>query len=207
MRRLTHRAACLALLAVLLPPAAAAAGETDGPQATIERTTERIIAVLEDPALQGEAHEAERRAKIIDIVNGRFQWPEMARRSLGRHWRGLSEAQRQQFIPLFSELIRRTYLARVEGYEGEEVRYVRERVDGRYARVHIAIVTTKRKTIPVVYSLKRFDGRWLVYDFQIEGVRIVNNYRRQFDNILARGSFEELIDKLEAKLKKMREDD
>jgi phospholipid transport system substrate-binding protein len=207
VRRLARCAACLAPIALLCPLAPAAGGETDGPQAAIKQTTRRIISVLEDPALQGEGKTAERRARIIELVNERFHWPEMARRALGRHWRGRSEAERQRFLPLFAELIRRTYLARVEGYEGEEVRYAGERVDGRYARVRIEVITTRRKTIPVVYSLKRFDGRWLIYDFQIEGVRIVNNYRRQFDNILARGSFDNLNDQLEAKLEKLREDD
>ena len=205
MKALTLWAAMAGLVALAAGPAAAGAAD-EGPQAAIRATTDAILATLKDPALKPPEKKAERREKILAAVNARFQWPEMSQRALGRHWRARSDDERKQFIPLFAEIVRNTYLARVEAYEGEQVVYKGERVEGHYARVSVHVVTTKHTTIPIIYSLKRFDDQWLIYDFSIEGVRIVNNYRRQFDNLLNRGSFAQLIEKLKAKVEAMAKD-
>ena len=192
--------------AVAAVAAAAVAGQAAGPKAQIQQSTDEILAVLRDPALKGDTHKAARRAKIIAIVDQRFHWEEMARRSLARRWLGLSADDRKVFVGLFTQLVRNTYMSKVEGYSGEQVRYDNEQIDGRYARVHIRIVTTKDTEIPLVYSMKQFGKPWMVYDVAIEGVRLVGNYRTQFRDMLARMSYPKFIAKLKEKVAKLHDD-
>jgi phospholipid transport system substrate-binding protein len=202
----------LAALNVLLLSAAwAGAGEAppptaDGPQAQIKQSTDKILAVVRDPDLEGDDKKEERRKKILDAVDERFNWTEMARRALARHWRARTPEEQKEFVPLFTELVRRTYMRRVEGYAGEKVVYKGERVDGLYARVNVEIISTKNTEVPVVYSMKKHGAQWLVYDMAIEGVRLVNNYRTQFNSMLNGMSYREFVEKLKAKVAAMKDE-
>lgn len=192
-RTLTAAILAFGVLSAGAEPAPAASGPLD----VVKNSTERVIAIVKDPTLKAPGKEEERRQKMIAVIDGGFNWEAMARRSLGRHWRTLTDEQRARFVALFTELIRGTYMGRVEAYTSEKVFYRGERIDGDYARVTVDILSVNNNLIPVVYSMKRYDGRWLVYDLAIEGVKIVNNYRRQFDSILGRQSFDGLLKRIE----------
>lgn len=207
MKTRTHWAALAALVALLLAARPAASGEAQGgPQDMIRRSTDRALAIVMDPALKGPEKREERRQKIRAVVDEGFNWDDMARSALGRHWRARTPEERKVFVPLFADLLRNTYMSKIEGYTGNKVLYKGERVEGSYARVSVEIITTKGTAVPVVYSVKQFDGKWLVYDLAIEGVKLVNNYRRQFDSILDRGSFAQLIEKLKAKVASIKDE-
>ena len=96
----------------------------------------------------------------------------------------------------------RTYLERVEGYSGEKVLYINEVVDGKYGIVSVKIVTEKDTEISVRYKVKKKGENWLVYDISIEGVSLINNYRKQFNSIIVRSSYKELVGKLREKVGK-----
>jgi phospholipid transport system substrate-binding protein len=169
------------------------------PTEMVKGTTDKIIAIVSDPALKDPAKEKERRGQIRKAVDEMCDWQEMSRRSLGRYWAQRSEKEKKEFIQLFGQLLERTYIDKVEGYSGEKVIYTGERVDGDYAEVEVKIVTKKNTEIPVVYKLRSRDQRWWAYDMVIEGVSLVNNYRTQFSDILAKSSFEGLMKKLREK--------
>lgn len=186
----------------VLRAGAAPAPAASGPLDVVKNSTEGVIAIAKDPTLKAPDKEEERRQKMIAIVNEGFNWEAVARRSLGHHWRDVTDEQRARFILLFTDLVRGTYMRRVEAYTSEKVYYRGERIDGDYARVTVDILSVNNNLIPVVYSMKRYDGRWLVYDLAVEGVKIVNNYRRQFDSILGRQSFDDLLKRIETTLEK-----
>jgi phospholipid transport system substrate-binding protein len=166
----------------------------------VKSTTDKIIAIVTDPALKEPAQEEKKKSLIMKAVDERFDWREMSRRSLGRHWAKLNEDQRKDFVTLFSQLLERTYLDRVEGYSGEKVTYTGEKVDGDYATVESTVLTRKNVDTPVVYKLKKDGDSWLVYDISIEGVSLVYNYRNQFNSILSKSSYAELVAKLKEKV-------
>jgi len=170
------------------------------PTDRIKKTTDEIIQIVQDPALKAPDKEAERRKLIRKAVDEIFDWEEFAKRTLGRHWRKRSEAEKKEFIYLFGKLLERTYLDKVEGYSGEKVIYVGDRTEGNYALVKVKVITKKGTEVHVLYRMKKKAGKWMVYDVSIEGVSLVNNYRTQFNNILVRSSFETLIQKLKAKV-------
>lgn len=171
-----------------------------GPTEDVRKTTDKLIAIVSDPAMKSADRAAERARRIRKAVDERFDWKEMSKRSLARHWKKRTEREKEEFIDLFGKLLERTYLDKVEGYSGEKVLYVGERVDGNYGLVVVKIVTRKDTEILVKYKLKKKVSEWLVYDISIEGISLVNNYRKQFNSIMTRSSYEDLIKKLRRKV-------
>lgn len=169
------------------------------PTEKVKETADKIISIVSDPALKDPAKAAQRRERIRKAVDELCDWEEMSRRSLGRYWAQRSEQEKKEFVRLFGQLLERTYSDKVEGYSGEKVNYLGERVDGDYAEVEVKVVTNKNTEIPVVYRMRAKDQKWLVYDMVIEGVSLVNNYRTQFSDILAKSSFEALLKRLKEK--------
>lgn len=184
-------------LVLVAAPLTASAGV---PTEQIKETTDKIISILADPELKGPAQAEKRRNLIRKTADDRFDWQEMSRRSLGQHWRKLSEEEKKTFVNLFSQLLERTYMEKVEDYSGEKVSYTGETIDGDYATVEMKVLTSKNVEIPVVNKMKKNGGEWMVYDVSIEGVSLVNNYRTQFSSILSKSSFAELLAKLQEKV-------
>jgi phospholipid transport system substrate-binding protein len=161
---------------------------------------DRVVGVLEDPALKQEARAADRQAAIRAIANEIFDFRELSQRTLARHWQGRTAAERDEFVRLFADLLERSYIGKIETYSGSErIQYLAESVDGDQATVRTKIVTKAGTEIPVDYRMQRSGDRWLVYDVTIEGVSLIANYRAQFNRIIQQSSFKELLAKLAAK--------
>lgn len=191
--------ACLLLSVALGPAPPARAGEGD-PRDQIKQTTDKVVGILSDPQLKGPGKTAERRRLIQAAADERFDWEEMAKRSLGRFWPQRTPAEKKEFSHLFRELLGNAYLGKLEEYSGEKIAYEGETVDGDYATTRVRIVTTKGQEIPIEYRMLKRGPRWVVYDVSIEGVSLVNNYRTQFNSILVKSPFPVLIEKLRAKV-------
>jgi phospholipid transport system substrate-binding protein len=179
-------------------PSRAQAGE---PQEKVRETIDAVLAVLQDKSLQGEENTGRRRAKMRQAVFQRFGFEEMAQRALGQYWPKRTPAEKKEFVSLFSDLLERSYITKIESYTDEQqVLYTKESIDQDYASVRTEIVVKRDANVEVVYQLLRRDGSWQVYDVVIEGVSLVNNYRTQFNNIISRESYEALVKKLKLKL-------
>jgi phospholipid transport system substrate-binding protein len=189
-------AVTLALMVVGIAPAAVAGPATD----QIKPQIDRVIATLEDPALKSNGKIAERRQILRAITDGVFDWTEMAKRSLGRHWAARTRTEQQEFVTLFRELLERAYVGKIERYSGEPVAYVGEVVDGDVTTVRTRITTRQNQEVPIDYRMYRDGGRWRVYDVLIESISLVNNYRTQFDGIIKTSSYEELVKRLRARV-------
>ncbi len=170
------------------------------PTEQIKQTTDKILSIVKDPALKSPSKAQERRRLISKAVDERFDWEEMARRSLGRYWAQRTAEEKKEFVHLFSELVERTYMGKVEDYSGEKVQYEGETIEGDYAVVKVNIITQKNRDISVDYRLQKEGNEWLVYDVSIEGVSLVNNYRTQFNSIILQSSYENLVKRLKAKV-------
>ena len=188
----------LALLGLLA--GAASAGE---PLDKIRATVEDVLAVLADETLQSPERKELRRDKLRQAVYQRFGFEEMARRSLGRHWRDLNAEQRQEFVSLFSDLLERSYVDKIEAAgTGGQVDYARETIDDEgFASVLTVVTNRLGSQIEVEYRLLQHDAGtpWEVYDIVIEGVSLINNYRTQFNNVIHRTSYDGLVKQLRLK--------
>jgi phospholipid transport system substrate-binding protein len=189
--------AAVGLGILLVAPPALAGAENAGEQ--LRQTVDKLLAILKDPQLKGEDKRNERREKLRKLIYQRFDFTEMAKRSLGSHWRRRSPDEQKEFIQLFTRLLEDAYLDKIESYNGEQVVYSKERQDDKFAEVDTKIVDKNGRQFSVDYRLHNVDRDWKVYDVLIENVSLVNNYRSQFNRVLARSSFEELLARMKEK--------
>jgi phospholipid transport system substrate-binding protein len=179
-----------------VPPSQALAGE---PTVQVKQTVDAVLDVLRNKELKKPEKTEQRRTKIRQVVSGRFDFAEMAKRSLAQHWKKRTPEEQKEFVPLYTDLLENTYIRKIERYENEKVVYLDEKIEGDHATVKTNIVTTKNAEIPIEYRLLKEGDQWKAYDVVIEGVSLVNNYRNQFNNIIRSGSYEELVKRLKNK--------
>ena len=190
-----RRIGALFLLALLSTPEAALAGD---PTDQIRGAIDRGIAILQRPDLKAKEKREERREALRKELFPYFNFGEMAKRSLGVHWKDRTPEEREEFIRLFRNLLENAYAGKIEGYKGEKILYRKESVDLPYAEVNTVIVTLQGDEIPVDYRVLKDGARWRIYDIVIEGVSLVNNYRSQFAGILQKSSYTELVRRLKS---------
>ena len=188
------------IVPVLLIAAMAVPVMAADPMDEIKQTTDKILSVVTNPAFKTPSETEEREKLIRQAVDERFDWEEMARRSLAIHWATRTAEERKEFVRLFADLVERTYMKKVEDYSGEKVLYEGETKEGGYASVRVKIVTKRGEDIPVEYHLKKEGNDWFIYDVSIEGVGLINNYRVQFHSIISQSSYENLVKRLREKV-------
>jgi len=162
-------------------------------------TVSQALGVMRDQELKKPERMDERVARLKKIADARFDYGEMAKRSLGGQWDKLRERERQEFVDLFTEFLTATYVDKLHSYSDEEVKFLNERLDGNYAEVK-SILVGKKTEIPMDYRLIEKDGDWKAYDVVIDGISLVQNYRGQFKAILRSSSYEQLIQVLRNKI-------
>ena len=183
---------CTILLVIGCFAGTASAGE--GPAAVLDRALQQSVTVLGDSGLGEKAKTERLRAVVLPL----FDFPEMARRSLGSHWRRRTPQQREEFTTLFTRLLERTYTSRITSYNGQQTQVVGEDADGRFARVDTEIMDRDGRKFDVDYRMHRAGdpAQWRIYDVVIEDISLVNNYRAQFNRVINRKSFENLLGRL-----------
>ena len=175
-------------------PAAAAS-----PEVQVRQSIDEILAILKDPQLRNESNKSERRRRLREAIHRRFDFAEMAGRSLGAEWRRRSPEEQKEFVVLFTDLFEDAYLDLIESYSGEKVEYLRNRTENDFAEVDTKLIDDKGREFLITYRLHNVNGDWKVYDVVIDHVSLVNNYRAQFTRVLARSSFQELLNKMKEK--------
>jgi len=175
---------------------------TDSPIETIRMTIQQARAVLEDPNYQGQDHKQQRLAKVKEIVLPQFDSQEVAKRTLSTHWKGLTDEQQQEFVQLFIALVEKTYSHNLDRYNnGVQFFFDHERIEDQFSEVDTRVLDpVQNRTFSIGYRLHNVNGKWLVYDVVIENVSMVQNYRNQFNRILTKSSYEELIKALQNKI-------
>jgi phospholipid transport system substrate-binding protein len=199
MRSLRRPVAQALLLVLVLGVMAAPPVAAGAPSDQLKTQIDRVLKALEDPDLKKEGRAKERRAAVRKIANDIFDFGETARRSLGPHWQARTPAERDEFVQLFSDLLERSYISKVELYGGEKIQYLGDSIEADQAKVMTKLLTKGGSEIPIEYRMHSKGGRWLVYDVIIEGVSLVANYRTQFNKIIRTSSYQELVKKMKAK--------
>ncbi|MBI2998958.1 MAG: ABC transporter substrate-binding protein [Deltaproteobacteria bacterium] len=182
------------LLFLFSPPLSAGA-----PTDQIRATVDKALAVLKDPRLKSVAKTQERREKLRQILYAQFDFTEMAKRSLGSHWRKRTPKEQEEFVDLFTSLLEKAYTDRIESYNDETFQYPRETLDGSFADVESRVITQKGEQFTILYKTSLVNGQWKVYDVVIENISLVNNYRSQFNRVITHDSYEELVRRMKDK--------
>lgn len=169
------------------------------PTDQIKATVEKALVVLKDPRLKPPAKLRERRDQLRQILFARFDFTEMAKRALGSNWRRRTPQEQEEFIRLFTDVLETAYAEIIESYSDEKIVYLNERVDGTYADVASKIFTSKGEEYSINYKAHLISNEWKVYDVVAENISLVNNYRSQFNRVIANASYEELVRRLKNK--------
>ena len=175
----------------------------DTPTVLIKSAVDQAINTLTDPYLQGEDKKEERRTLLRQIILSRFDFREMAKRSLGTHWLKRSREDKSEFVRLFTNFVEKVYLGRIESYNnGEKFIYSNERIKGSNAEVRSKILTSKGEEFQINYKLHRVGKEWKIYDVVVENISLISNYRSQFNRIITKTSYDELVSSMRQKLSK-----
>ena len=185
----------LLISVIWLPTLAIAAGPTDQVRATVDK----VLVMVKNPDLKSPAQKKDLQARLAEVIYPRFDFAEMAKRTLGPHWSRRTAEEQREFVSIFAALLGRSYSDKIESYRSQNVLYTREVEDKNYAEVDTTIVSDKQERVSVNYKLHSVDKEWRVYDLVIEDISMINNYRSQFNRVIARSSFEELVRMLKEK--------
>jgi phospholipid transport system substrate-binding protein len=191
---------------LMLVSFAAREGWAGAPTDQLRGNVERVLKLVGDTSTKPSDKTKDRRAQVRRIADDFFAFDETAKRALGRHWQARTPAEQKEFIAVFSDLLERSYLTKIELYGGEKIQYVGEVAESDQATVKTKIVTKGESEIPVDYRMLRRGEKWLVYDVVIEGVSLISNYRTQFNKIIQTSSYQELVKKIKSKDSELADD-
>ncbi|MGH7772447.1 MAG: MlaC/ttg2D family ABC transporter substrate-binding protein [Candidatus Binatia bacterium] len=168
------------------------------PTEQLKTTVNRVLETFSDPELQGNAKRTEKREQLRRIILPRFDFIEMARRSLGNHWQRNPEKQKE-FVSAFTDFLEDSYLSKSELYKNGRILYVRERLDKDFAEINTKFVQSSGDETSIDYKLHLVGREWKVYDMLIDNISLVNNYRSQINRILTTAPMDDLLKKLHEK--------
>ncbi|MDQ6990831.1 MAG: ABC transporter substrate-binding protein [Mariprofundaceae bacterium] len=195
----------LGLCMLAVPVLSVGSENHDGPKAVVEAAVGGIVKVLKERTSKGALTEKDRQA-IRQQVTGRFDYREMARRSVGRSWKKHTAEQQAAFTAIFRDLLEYTYGNRLTAYKDQVIEYDAAEFRKSKARVKTRVIDAHKST-PVAYRLHHTPQGWMVYDIKIEGVSLVGTFRKDFKSSLKRHGFDALLEALRKKVLKMKAKD
>ena len=163
----------------------------------VKKTVDEVVRIVSDKEMK--KNTPKRRLALKKTISVIFDYDEMAKRSLGKHWNPRTPDEKKEFTELFATLLENSYASKIESYNNEKIVYIKNTVDGDYSEVKSKVVTAKRDEFTLDYRLIKQDGKWMVYDVVIEGVSLVSNYRSQFNRIITANGYPALVKKLQNK--------
>ena len=170
------------------------------PLDAVKANVNKVLDVLRDPNLKTDSAKEIKKEKLRAIYSQMFDEVELARRTLARNWGKLNPSQQEEFIRLFRQVLEKAYIDKILDYTNEKIVFSREvELSSDQAEVQTKIVTSSRE-IPIFYRVIRKDRVWKVYDVVVENVSLVQNYRSQFNSILANKTPDQLLEILRKKV-------
>ena len=196
--RMAVRHTVLLALIVLFGLAWVHGASAGPPTDQLREGVQRVVKILRDPQLAGDAKAAERSAAVNKVADEIFDFGETAKRALGQHWAQRTSAEREEFVRLFTELLQRTYLSKVDRYNSE-MTFNDDVVDGNQAVVRTTLLIGNGGGMSLDYWMHHPRERWQVYDLSVNGISLVASYRSQFNKIIRTDSYEGLVARLKSR--------
>jgi len=168
------------------------------PTDEVKKAVDEVVRIVADKDMK--KNEVKRRQALKKSISTIFDYSEMAKRSLGKHWKDRSAGEKKHFAELFATLLENSYAGKIESYNNEKIVYIKEYMDDdEHAVVKSKVVTAARDEFTLDYHLFKREAKWMVYDVVIEGVSLVSNYRSQFNKTITASGYEKLVTKLQSK--------
>ncbi len=166
----------------------------------IKTATDKLIKIVSNNDLNPPEMADKRALMIREAVDKVFDWAAFSQRALGRHWKELNKKEKEEFIPLFGKLIEQTYMDKTRQYSGQQMNFINEELDEKYGSVDAEVIIKNDVNVPIQFRVLKKNETWFIYDVKIEGISLVNNYRVQFNNIINKSGYTELVSKLKNKV-------
>lgn len=187
------RSLCYTVLILFITAQAGLASDGNEAKALLKNRLDATIAVLQKKDLD----QQKKNEQLVEIVTPMFDFHLMAKLSLGRkYWPGLSEDKKDEFTDLFIKRLRASYLEKISLYTDEKVFFKTPVQNKRKVRIPTEIISNNNR-ISMIYKMYKSKKDWKIYDVEIEGISIISTYRSQFDQVLSKGTIDELLHKLE----------
>ena len=178
---------------------AALASTPVGPREAVESAVVRFMTIVQNGRPDA-AIGADRSGEIRQIVREMFDFDEISRRALARHWQTLQHEEQAEFVTLFRDLLERAYLTQMEGASVEKITFLSEAMEpGGSAIVRSKVTTRRGSEIPLDYHMHVRDGSWRIYDVVVQGLSFIASYRTQFDRVIRAESYGALRARLQKK--------
>lgn len=201
MRRISFLLVVFMFVVASAGASMAATSATD----TIRQAVDNVMNIIKKPEMHDPAKKNELLKEVDALVKTIFDFGEFSARTVGPKWRSFTPDQKSRFEDAFADLLRATYIEKLEGYSGEKVNFTDEVSSSKGDKVEVqTTLQMKDKVVPVAYRLLQKNNAWKVYDVRIENVSLIENYRGQFKDILLRGSADELIEKVVEKSREVK---
>ena len=166
----------------------------------IKTATDKLIEIVSNNDLDPPEMADKRALMIREAVDKVFDWAAFSQRALGSHWKELNKKEKEEFIPLFGKLIEQTYMDKTRQYSGQQMNFINEELDEKYGSVDAEVIIKNDVNVPIQFRVLKKNETWFIYDVKIEGISLVNNYRVQFNNIINKSGYTELVSKLKNKV-------
>jgi phospholipid transport system substrate-binding protein len=195
-----------ALFLIATNPIGSASDDTADPMLQIKRGVSDVLLVFQDHQMPLR----DRREKLRALAAQYFDFEDMAKSAMGYHWRELTTAQRDQFVPLFTVFIQDAYLSKLQDYAVRKVQeeaktakidFTGESFDGSdYAEVFSDVVLQDQKDpVRITYLMHRRGSTWRIYDITVDAISVIANYRNQFNRAMNNEGYDKLVASLAAK--------
>lgn len=185
---------CFGILAAVSPVALSQDGDDPGP--AVMDTVNQVLTVLRDTS----ASEADKRAKVYGLVEGRMDFEGMSRRILAVDWKNLDAAQRTKFQDLFRQLLLDSYWAQMRKYKDEKAEYVTSILEGDDEATVDTVIQSGTVEIPVTYRMSKTGGKWLAYDILVESLSLTSNYRNEYRNVIKSKGIDGLFARMQSQI-------
>lgn len=166
---------------------------------TVKSRINQVLAVLKDPALKGDSAKELKKKRLRAIFDNTFDYIELSKSTLSRYWDKLNPDQQKEFTQLYKALLEKLYMDEILSYKDQEIVIGKERPLGENrVEVDTKIISEKLET-PINFRMIFKNNQWWCYDFVIENISVVANYRSQFGRILTKDSPEKMLEDLRKK--------
>jgi len=203
----TTRFLLLAVVLVGLGPAAARAQAPAGEGTrTVRGANDSVKELLHQKAEPGSAAEKKLASQVTRSVRDFLDIETLGKRAMRDHWEKLTAAQRRDFTELLRGLVEANYIKALRANVEYEVKYLGETPQGDQLLVKTEVVAKRHgrpRSIAIDYLLAREGKSWRAFDVVTDEVGLVDNYRAQFNKIIARDGFDGLLDRMRKKRAKM----
>ena len=194
----------LSLVLIVSFYSTASFSDEESPENIVKTNVNKVVDILKDKDLD----EDQKRQSIYSIAKKHIDFEGMSRRILTVNWKKASDNQKVKFISLFETILLDYYWARMKNYSGEHVQYLDSSIKKiKYASVDTVIVRTEgvrfegsKVEIPITYRMELKDGHWRAYDFLVENLSLVQNYRREYLPIVKNDGLEGLLDYMDQQI-------